>query len=134
MPKVIGKKPQNVKIIPNHLKIFRSVYDSFWFRASNKFKILDQITEMNCPQKGPYYRDRAYRDLFGVSGPYLYFRVPIFSVWFRVTLLAIFDFSYAYTSNFINHIFGSIFWLLGVPIGSLFHKKLGPYFKAWGSL
>ena len=43
-------------------------------------------------------------------------------------------FSYAYALNFINHCFGSLFWLLGVPIGSLFHKKLGPYFKAWGSL
>ena len=36
--------------------------------------------------------------------------------------------------NFINRCFGSPFWQLGVPIGSLFHKKLGPYFKAWGSL
>ena len=43
-------------------------------------------------------------------------------------------FSYAYALNFINHCFGSLFWQLGVPIGSLFHKKLGPYFKAWGSL
>ena len=43
-------------------------------------------------------------------------------------------FSYAYALNFINHCFGSLFWLPGVPIGSLFHKKLGPYFKAWGSL
>ena len=29
--------------------------------------------------------------------------------------------------NFINRSFGSLFWLLGVPIGSLFHKKIGPY-------
>ena len=36
-------------------------------------------------------------------------------------------FSYAYALNFINHCFGSLFWQLGVPIGSLFHKKLGPY-------
>ena len=43
-------------------------------------------------------------------------------------------FSYAYALNFINNCFGSLFWLLGVPIGSLFHKKLGPFFKAWGSL
>ena len=32
----------------------------------------------------------------------------------------------------------SVFWVpilaAGVPIGSLFHEKLGPYFKAWGSL
>ena len=52
----------------------------------------------------------------------------------HVTLLANFDFSYAYALNFINRCFGSLFWQLGVPIGSLFHKKLGPYFKAWGSL
>ena len=43
-------------------------------------------------------------------------------------------FTYAYALNFINRRFGSLFWLLGVPIGSLFHKKLGPYFIAWGSL
>ena len=34
--------------------------------------------------------------------------------------------------------FGSLFWLLGVLIGPLFHKKnwslLGPYLEAWGSL
>ena len=46
----------------------------------------------------------------------------------------IYIFSHAYALNFINHCFGSLFWLLGVPIGSLFHKKLGPFFKAWGSL
>ena len=35
---------------------------------------------------------------------------------------------------FIHRCFGSLFWLLGVLIGSLFHKKIGPYLKAWGSL
>ena len=45
----------------------------------------------------------------------------------HVTLLTNLDFSYAYALNFINRCFGSLFWLLGVPIGSLFHKKLGPY-------
>ena len=34
---------------------------------------------------------------------------------------------FSYALNFINRCFGSLFWLLGVPIGSLFHKKLGPY-------
>ena len=43
-------------------------------------------------------------------------------------------FFYAYALNFINRCIWSLFWLLGVPIGSQFHKKLGPYFKAWGSL
>merc|ERR1712218_503041 len=43
-------------------------------------------------------------------------------------------FTYAYALIFINRRFGSLFWLLGVLIGSLFHKKMGPYLKAWGSL
>ena len=36
-------------------------------------------------------------------------------------------FTSAYALNFINRRFGSLFWLLRVPIGSLFHEKLGPY-------
>ena len=84
-------------------------------------------------------------------GPYLYFRVLIFTVlasctqkisiqsariqeWFQFKLLVNFDFTYAYTLIFIHRRFGSLFWLLGVLIGSLFHKKMGPYLKAWGSL
>ena len=35
--------------------------------------------------------------------------------------------------NFINRRFGSLFWLLGVPIGSLFHK-LDPYWSLHQSL
>ena len=35
-------------------------------------------------------------------------------------------FTSAYALNFINR-FGSLFWLPRVPIGSLFHEKLGPY-------
>ena len=33
---------------------------------------------------------------------------------------------FAHALNFINRGFGSLFWLLGVPIGSLFHKKWVP--------
>ena len=36
-------------------------------------------------------------------------------------------FTYAYALIFIHRRFGSLFWLLGVLIGSLFHKKMGPY-------
>ena len=36
-------------------------------------------------------------------------------------------FTSAYALNFKNHRFGSLFWLPRVPIGSLFHEKLGPY-------
>ena len=56
-----------------------------------------------------------------------YYTYMLWSDASHVTLLANFDFSYAYALNFINRCFGSLFWLLGVPIGSLFHKKLGPY-------
>ena len=33
----------------------------------------------------------------------------------------------AYSLNFTNHCFGSLFWLPRVPIGSLFQEKWGPY-------
>ena len=36
-------------------------------------------------------------------------------------------FTYAYALIFIHRCFGSLFWLLGVLIRSLFHKKRGPY-------
>ena len=36
-------------------------------------------------------------------------------------------FTYAYALIFIHRRFGSLFWLLGVLIGSLFPKKMGPY-------
>ena len=39
-----------------------------------KIKLLFHHVTCHCPQKGPC------RDLFGVLGPYSYFRVPIFSV------------------------------------------------------
>ena len=39
----------------------------------------------------------------------------------------IFIFTYAYALIFIHRRFGSLFWLLGVLIGPLFHKKMGPY-------
>ena len=35
--------------------------------------------------------------------------------------------TYAYALIFIHRRLGSLFWLLGVLIGSLFHKKMGPY-------
>ena len=42
--------------------------------------------------------------------------------------------TYAYALFFIHRRYGSLFWLLRVLIGSLFHKKMGPYLKALGSL
>ena len=47
-------------------------------------------------------------------------------------------FTYAYALIFIHRRFGSLFWLLGVLIGSFFSQRngslLGPYLKPWGSL
>ena len=43
-------------------------------------------------------------------------------------------FTSAYALNFINRRFGSLFWLLRVPIGSLFHEKLGPYWVIFLSM
>ena len=36
--------------------------------------------------------------------------------------------------NFINRCCVSLFWLLGVPAGSLFYKKLGPYWVSISKL
>ena len=117
---------------------------------------------MHCSPKGPYFRDRVpIGTFFTFLGPYLYFRVPIFSVLAKFTqrmsiqssctqqwlnLMSKFlhyycllwryashvdsrvlIFTSAYALNFTNCRFGSLFWLPRVPIGSLFHKKLGPY-------
>jgi len=77
-------------------------------------------------------------------GPYLYFRVLIFTFLASFTqrmsiqsaciqqcsglnFWQILIFTYAYALIFIHRRFGSLFWLLGVLIGSLFHKKMGPY-------
>ena len=84
---------------------------------------------MNCPQKGPYYRDRAYRDLFGVSGPYLYFRVPIFSVWFRVTLLANFDFFPCLPVKFHKSLFWVPILAAGGPYWVPILQKVGSLFQ-----
>ena len=63
-----------------------------------------------------------------------YYTYMLWSDASHVTLLANFDFcSYAYALN-INRCFGSPFWQLGVPIGSLFHKKVGSLFQSLGVL
>ena len=36
-------------------------------------------------------------------------------------------FTYVYALIFIHRGFGFLFWLMGVLIGSLFHRKMGPY-------
>ena len=85
-------------------------------------------------------------------GPYLYFRVLIFTVlasftqrmsiqsaciqqWFRFKLLANFDLYISLSINFHT----SLFWVLILAaLGPYFTKKnrslLGPNLKAWGSL
>ena len=69
-----------------------------------------EIDQYHCPQKGPYFQDLVlYKDLFGILGPnwvLIYISGSLFSLfwfhprilshicsdWFRVTLLANFDF------------------------------------------
>ena len=84
------------------------------------------------------------KDLFGILGPYLYFRVLIFTILAsftqRMSIFAgigsglhcwqILIFTYAYALIFIHRRFGSLFWLLGVLIGSLFIFQ-GPYFHCF---
>ena len=37
--------------------------------------------QQHCPKKGPYFKDLVLnKDLFGILGPYLYFRVLIFTI------------------------------------------------------
>ena len=68
--------------------------------------------------QGPYFHDfgfiHAYCLIFAVIGSGLH-------CW------QILIFTYAYALIFIHRRFGSLFWLLRFLIGSLFHKKMGPY-------
>ena len=102
-----------------------------------------------CLQKGPYFKDLVLnKDLFGILGPYwvlIYISGSLFSLfWLHsrkecqfslhvynngsgLNCWQILIFTYAYALIFIHRRFGSLFWLLGVLIGSLFHKKMGPY-------
>ena len=95
------------------------------------------------------------KDLFGILGPYLYFRVLIFTVlasftqrmsiqsaciqqWFRFKLLANFDFYLCLRINFHTLSFWVLILAAGGPYWVLISQKngslLGPYLKAWGSL
>ena len=111
---------------------------------------------MHCLQKGPYFKDLVLnKDLFGILGPYwvlIYIPGSLFSLhWVHsrkecqfslifagigsgLQCQQILIVTYAYALIFIHCCFGSLFWPLGVLIGSLFHKKMGPHLKAWGSL
>ena len=42
---------------------------------------LEELAHRHCLQKGPYFKDLVLnKDLFGILGPYLYFRVLIFTI------------------------------------------------------
>ena len=103
------------------------------------------LPPLHCLLKGSYFKDLVLnKELFGILGPYLYFRVLIFTVLaysrkecqFSLPVYnngsglncwQILIFTYVYALIFIHRRFGSLFWLLQVLIGSLFHKKMGPY-------
>ena len=108
-------------------------------RASLKVNAYNQ-----CLQKGPILRTWSltktflhFGSLLGPhlhisQGPYFYYfgfihakivnLSHIFRHWFYFTLI----FTYAYALIFIHRRLGSLFLLLRVLIGSLFHKKMGP--------
>merc|ERR1712020_619637 len=72
--------------------------------------------------------------LFIFQGPYLHYfgfihakNVNSVCIGSSLHCWQILIFTYAYALIFIHRRFGSLFWLLGVLIGSLFHKKMGPY-------
>ena len=104
---------------------------------------------MHCLQKSPYFKDLVLnKDLFGILGPYwvlIYIPGSLFSLYWvhsrkecQFSLIfagigsslqcqQILILTYAYALIFIHRCFGSLFWLLGVLVGSLFHQKMGPY-------
>ena len=113
---------------------------------------------MHCLQKGPYFKDLVLnKDVFGILGPYSYFRVLIFTILvsftqrmsiqsacihicrhrFRFTLLANFDFDLCLRINFHTSLFWVLILAAGGPYWVLISQKngslLGPYLKAWGS-
>ena len=94
---------------------FKTPHIQIWFLGKDLVFKYESLSTFICPwmhclQKGPYFKDLLLnKDLFGILGPYLYFRVLIFSIlgsftqrmsiqshicrhWFRLTLLANFDF------------------------------------------
>ena len=94
---------------------------------------------MHCLQKGPYFKD-----LFGILGPYLYFRVLIFPIlvsftlrmsiqshicrhWFRFTMLANFDCNLCLRINFHTLLFWVLILAAGGPYWVLVSQKMGPY-------
>ena len=107
------------------------------------------LPPLHCLLKGSYFKDLVLnKDLVGILSPYwvlTYISRSLFSLfWFhsrkecQFSLIfagigsslhcwQILIFTYAYVLIFIHRRFGSLFWLLGVLIGSLFHKKVGPY-------
>ena len=89
------------------------------------------------------------KDFFGIWGPYhvlIYISGSLFSLfWYQSRKECLFSLhlynngsglhrwrilisTRAYALIFIQRYFGSLFWLLGVLIGSLFHKKMGSYY------
>ena len=130
MPNIL---PSRTSLVPLHagvLMLFSGGLPSF----RNTLRFL-----MHCLLKGLYFKDLVLnKDLFGIWGPYLYPYFYYFGFTHSNCLIfagigsglhcyQFFIFTYAYALIFIHRCFGSLFWPLGVLIGSLFHKKMGPY-------
>ena len=93
-----------------------------------------------------YFKDLVLnKDLFGIFGSLFIFQGPYFHFFGLIhaknvnsglhvynngsglNCWQILIFTYVYALIFIHRRFGSLFWLLRVLFGSLFHKKMGPY-------
>ena len=102
---------------------FKTPHIQIWFLGKDLVFKYESLSTFICPwmhclQKGPYFKDLLLnKDLFGILGPYLYFRVLIFTIlvsftqrmsiqshicrhWFRFTLLANFNFYLCLRTNF----------------------------------
>ena len=104
-----------------------SLFSLFWFHSRKECQLctkswINHMRHITCSLKPSFAHENCLIFAGIGSGLHCY---------------QFFIFTYAYALIFIHRCFGSLFWLLGVLIRSLFHKKwslLGPYLKAWGSL
>ena len=108
--------------------------------------------QIHCLQKGPYFKDLVWSFIRTILAFWvlIYISGSLFSLfWFQsrkecqfslifagigsgLHCYHFFIFTYAYALIFIHHRFGSLFWLLGVLFGSLFHQKWVLIPKHWG--
>ena len=69
-----------------NMDFFKTPHIQIWFLGKDLVFKYESLSTFICPwmhclQKGPYFKDLLLnKDLFGILGPYLYFRVLIFTI------------------------------------------------------